>query len=346
MSIWDLLAPQQNQEHWGKTRLVPAQPTDTISGAIWLGADLGYVEFSGVTPRAGDLVLILGQPGRRLCMLNSPLEPMRTPTFSSGCVCRCPPEGGVVFYLAYPGRVANALVLDASTGALLQVVGQQELGYGVSLIGTYDAAIAVDPVAPNNLYILDDRRGFATRRSDSNPTSRRGYFGLATYVISAGHYVFSSFTQLTDPYPAPGPHDPLNPAVESDPPAIPTNCLGVVNGIPLITMKNAPARYLAVSGATVTTHTLTSGGVNSSLQLRGNIVTVKDSPAQKSNYYCIAFDGANYMLVQFASATDTITKTINLPYIAPAIPVALASVCNRLIVLNSSTPTLGAGPLS
>lgn len=340
MNLLQRLTPLARPEPLVQHRVLPSQPLNLPPGRIFAGVDLGLVEFEGERPQPGDVVVILKDGGTTFCRSEQSLKGFTTPTFSTGCNCKCPSNGGVAFYLAYDSFAAYVLAIDATTGTLLQVVAQNELGYGASLANAQAASLAVDNAAPYNLYVLDDRRGLATPQTDSSPTVRRGYMGVATYGLVSGQYQFNRYDRITDPY-VPGPHDPINPSVEPDPPGIPLNCLSVVGGVPLVTMAKAPARYLSLSGGVYTTHTLTQNGSPASLRLVGNIITVPDQPANKNNRYVLATDGSSYSLLQF-NMSDAITKTVALTSTSPAVPKQLASVCNRLLVLNATLDTFGS----
>ena len=343
MNLLQRLTPLARPETMVSHRILPAQPANLPPGRIFAGVDLGLVEFDGPRPQPGDLVVILKEGGTTLCRSEQTVKGFTMPTFSSPCSCRCPANNGVAFYLAYDSVAAYVLAIDATTGTLLQVIAQNELGYGASLATSQAASLAVDNTAPYHLYVLDDRRGLATPQTDSSPTVRRGYMGIATYTVVSGQYQFNRYDGITDPY-VPGPHDPINPSVEPDPPGVPLNCLSVVAGVPLVTMAKAPARYLSLTGGTFTTHTLTQNGSPSSLRLVGNIITVPDQPANKNNRYVLATDGSSYSLLQF-NTSDAITKTVALTSTSPAVPKQLGSVCNRLLVLNASLDTFESSVL-
>lgn len=323
-------------------RILPAQPSGTPSGAVYCGIDLSFLPYDGPQPQPGDVVIVMEERGRKFVRsqqaVNTHVPALTSPTFSPGCRCKCLGITGLSFYLTAVRSVTHVLAVDAASGNLSQLIGRNELGYGVSNASTNAAALAVDSAAPHDLYVLDDRRGFETFRTDASPTAKRGYFGVARFIVSGGQYQFASYTPLLDPY-TPGPHDPINPTTEPDPPAIPGNCLGIPDGIPLITMQKAPARYLAVAAGVVTSHTLNSSIAN--LALWGNIVRITDLPAKKARRYCIGLDGTDHYLLEFDPTTDTVSRFFTLTPNAGAVPKQLAVACNRLLILYGTLDTFG-----
>lgn len=313
------------------TVLLPPQPPGVPAGKLFLGDGLGYAPHTGERPAAGDLVVVLAGENRRVALAGTSAPPLREPVFPfSECKCKCPGTNGGIFYLSFAENTPVIQAFDADTGTLQQLFGQQDLGYGAGAIVV--GSLAVDPEPPHNVYVLDDPRAYFTVLTDLTPTVRRAYFGIATYAVSAGAYVFSSFAELTDPY-TPGPHDPLNPSIEPDPPAIPGNCLSVLGGLPVVTMLNAPARYLSLDGGIYTTHTLTLNGSPYASHLRANIVTVKDKPANRNLAYVLATDdtGSAFELLEFDPGSDVISRRVALNL--PAKAKQLASVCNRIMIL-------------
>lgn len=329
MSLFDHLLPPRPDDR-SEMRVLPAQPDGGQLGSVFVGSDFGWLTFSGGRPRAGDIVTILNTAtGRHVLIANDP-QPFREPIHAGECLCKCPGSDGLAFYAAFVDLTTQVIAIDTA-GLFRQVFGQRELGYGVGLIFGQFVSIAVDPSAPHDVWVLDDRRSFGTRQTDDSPHVRRGYFTLCRFSIVAGLYTFQSGKSLTDPYQPVG-NALLNPGSEPDPPAIPTNCVSVVEGVPYVSMLKAPARYLKLAGGVLTSHTLTQAGNPYPMGLRGNIVTVPDKPAAKTNRYAIASDGTNYNVIQFTTA-DVVTRVIPL---ALDRPVQLATVCNRLTVLSTT----------
>lgn len=325
------------EEPFVRQRVVPLQPGVVTPGRVYMGSDLGEVEYTGEKPRPGDLAMITGTTARKIAHTGQQVASFREPLFAGGCRCRCPGPGGLVFYLSFARQTATVHVINGTTGELLRLVGRKELGYS-GTGSTYSAAVAVDPEPPHNLYVMDDRRLYTRVRTNDDPDLARGYFGVATFVVSGGEYVFSAWNPLDDPV------DPLIsiPPVETDPPAIPGNCLSVIDGLPLVTMRESPARYQSLSGGIFTMHTLTLNGSPYVKKLRGNIVSVEDRPARRNDRFVIATtDDATFELVQFNGLTDEIRTVI--PVEIPATARQLATVCNRLILLSATLNTFNSG---
>lgn len=310
-----------------RQKRLPAQPTDVPAGHVWAGTGDGLIPYTGIRPLPGDLIAIVGRPGRRY--VTSPLahEPMRWPTFIQGCRCRCAADVGIVLFSTTCQSTVNLIGLDLATGAVLQFFGMNELGAFGGIFNTaYQVVpVAIDPESPFDLWAVDDRRFWSTRRLDTQPTAVRGYFTLVRYALSGGEYAPIAYLDLVDPGRVG--------FVENDPPAMETNFLAVIDGLPLITMQNAPARYLSVSGTTITTRTLTQDGVDYSRGLRGPIVTVPDRPASARRRYVIGTDGTDFELIEF-DTDDAVTRVLPLPDVLyPFHPIGY---CNRILVLNGS----------
>lgn len=333
MNPFEFLAAKHEPELWARDRLVPAQPTDTPPEKLFVGSDIGYIDYMGVKPQPGDLVAIVGQHGQRAAFLQSPLHAMHTPTFSGGCLCRCPASGGIAFYMQSSCRNSVILALDATTGAVLQVFGLGDLWYG--------RGIAVDNNTPFNLYVLDDRRILHKPILTTALTPTRGYFTVVTFSISSGQYHATTYTDMADPLPPPA--SPAGfPGIgietqDQDPPGFTRQSLSIIQGVLHLTMYKAPARFLTMSGGVFTTVSLTSGGSPVNLGLRGQIVTISDQPANKLNRYCIATDGTNYFVLQFNEA-GVVTAQLSID--AEPQPAQLATVCNQMLILSTDTTTL------
>jgi hypothetical protein len=336
VSLFDrLTAPddQRDVQPIAHERVVPSQPIGTEPGKVFVGSDLGEVDYSGEPPQAGDLITILGRPGRQMAITGQSVPSLTTPTWSPGCRCNCPTAGGVAFYMQSAARNSAILAMDGSTGLLLQLFGLADLWFG--------RGIAVDPQAPYHLYVLDDRRVLDKLQTEANNTPTRGYFTIVTFALSGGQYVATNYLDLTDPFPTPAivadfPGIGLE-SQDRDPPNFTTQGLAVIEGDLILTMHNAPARYIAITNGVAVTHTLTQNSVPLAMGLRGQIVTLSQQPAKKSNRYAIATDGVNYQLVEFNSS-DVVSRTFDLEAFPP--PAQLASVCNRLLLLSTSTITL------
>ncbi len=225
------------------------------------------------------------------------------------------------------------MAVDVSTSALVQLFGLGDLWLG--------RGIAVDNVAPFNLYVLDDRRILDKNVTVANPTPTRGYFTVVTFTVVGGQYVATAYADMSDPFPTPASPSDFPPigieSQDTDPPNFTHQGLSVIGGVPHLTMHNAPARYLTLAGGVFTTHNLTLGGVNLNLGLRGQIVTIPNQPANKNNRYAIATDGSAYFLLQF-TASGVVTKQVAID--ANPTPAQLATICNRLLLLSTNTATL------
>lgn len=318
-------------------RILPAQPSGTPVGAVYCGVDLGNLPYAGLQPQPGDVVIVMEERGRKFVRsqqaVNTHVPALTAPTFNPGCVCKCPAGSGIAFYMQSSARNSFIMAIDALTGALVQVFGLGDLWYG--------RGIAVDNSAPYDLYVLDDRRILKKIITTTAPNPTRGYFTLVKFVVSGGQYVVSTYTDLVDPFPTPASVADF-PGIgfenqDQDPPNFTRQGLSVIDGLPHLTLYDAPARFFTFSGATITTVSLTQNGAAVNLGLRGQIVTIPDRPAKKGNRYCIATDGASYQLLQFTAA-GLVTAT--LPLDAEPQPAQLATVCNQLLVLSTDTTTL------
>jgi len=344
MSLFDLLTdpdPSRLEQPFCRQRTVPAQPAGVPPGKVYLGSDIGEIDYTGEKPQPGDQVLITGPTARRTVHTGQRVPPLTNPVFSGGCLCKCPGLNGVAFYMGSVGRASAILAIDTQTGGLSAVFGMSDLLFG--------RGIAIDPLTPYNLYVLDDRRILREKTVVGTPVPARGYFTLVTFELSAGAYGASAYHNLTDPFPLPSSIvDYPGITVETqdtDPPNFNTQCLSVIDHIPYLTLYNTPARYLTLNGGTFTTHTLQLDGSPYSKGLRGQIVTVPNRPAAHNRRYAIATDGVDYEIVQFTEA-DEITHVYTLSN--DPIPRQLAAVCNQLLALHGNTsplfPTFEAVP--
>lgn len=310
-----------------RLRRLPAQPGDVPAGYVWVGPEEGYMPYVGVRPQPGDLIAIVGNGARGY--VTSPMagEAMRWPTFVQGCRCTCPGTAGIVVYSTTCRSVVNLIALDATTGNVLQFFGMNELGgIGGNFNGRFQViAAALDPTAPYDLYVMDDRRFWNQRQLDSHLSPHRGYFTLVRFALSGGQYVAAEYVDLLDPGSVG--------FTENDPPALETNFLSVVAGVPLVTLENAPARYLSISGGVATTHALAQGGGDVALGLRGPIVTVPQRPGRSSRRYVVGTNGTDFTLIEFSNE-DVVTRTLTLSDLSfPYHPIGF---CNRLLILNGS----------
>lgn len=330
-----LLPTAPEQPPLVRQRRLPAQPAEVPPGYVWVGADDGLVPYSGVKPRPGDLIGIVGSGTRRFVMSPLAKEPLRWPTFPQGCRCRCPARAGTAFFLSKAGLVANLLAIDADTGDLLQVFGMADLGFFSQILAGMGPSIACDDANPFDLYVLDDLRTHATWRTDAEPLNARRYFVLVHYTFTGGQYEPSSRYDLIDPYVRGSESDPLTllPAQEPNSPAVPGNCLSVMDGVAHITLRDAPPRYLSIEDDAETEHALT-GDVDSGMALLGNIVRVHDKPGRAAERYVLATDvDTNEFELWRFNASDVVTKRVALGSYVGLAPVQLAVSCNQIYVL-------------
>ncbi len=326
------------QPDFVQLRRVPIQPPETPLDRVWLGAELGYVLFSGDKPRPSDVVTVIGtSPNQIATCVGSP--PQRDPLFAGACKCKCPANVGVAFLASAVQRATPIMAYDQD-GNLLQVFG------GVNAY--YPRGIAVDNTSPYDLYLLDDRRTLSTVSNSFRTEFTRDYFWVVRFSISGGQYVYASQTALTDPNPRltsetlPSLYRPWE---EDDPPEFVRNGLSVVGGTLFLTMYKSPARVLEYTGSSFVTRNITLNGVNYTKALRGQIVTVPDRPARSVQRYVCAVTAnvsggavtiSNPELLALNSDWE-IQNRINLNGVL-SYPNQLASVCNRLFVLDSNEP--------
>src|SRR5579872_1955012 len=319
-----LLGDGPGDEPRARQRLLPSQPEGTDPNRVYVGSDMGEIAYSGEKPQAGDMITIIGQAARLVAL--SPQTPgLSMPLFSNPCSCKCPGNSGVAFYMQSACRNSVIVALDALTGAVLQVFGLGDLWYG--------RGIAVDSASPHNLYVLDDRRVLTKPILTTALTPTRGYFTLVAFTLSGGQYHATAYTDLTDPLPPPAGITGF-PGIafetqDQDPPGFTRQSLSVIQGTLHLTMYNAPARFMTLSGGVVTPVTLSQNGVSVNMGLRGQIVAISDSPARRTNRYCIATDGVNYFVLEF-NETGVVTKQLALD--AEPQPAQLATVCNQMLV--------------
>ena len=242
-------------------------------------------------------------------------------------------------------RLSHVVAIKAPEATVYSLFGQAET---VDIRG-----IAVDSEAPNTLYVLDDRRSLSNKVTNASPSQvilADSYYTVVEYTLTAGVYAASNTYVMTNPG-LPGniifTLDPVEEIIlnQLDPPSIyPGNPLSVVKGLLHITMNRAPARYQRLEGGILVTHTLTLGGTPYAKGLRGHIINVRDKPANRALRYCISwagdinFDnakpGAAFEVLEFNEA-DEITRRVTDAEILS--PFQLTSVCNRLVVLNSTS---------
>lgn len=319
---------------FAQLRRVPIQPVGLPLGRVYLGAELGFAQYSGQPPKPGDVVLVVGAPGSYVA-LPQERPPQRNPLFAPPtCRCRCPASGGLALYASSVARNTVVQVVDATTATVLQSLGLTNIWFGRGL--------AVGSVAPHDLYVLDDRRALRTIITQAAPTQQRSYFFAARFTLAGGQYSLAATTALTDPLPTPA--DPIDfpfldtEVADQDPPNFTTNGLSVAGGQLHVTLFKPPARYLRLEGSTLVSHALTLGGASYAKGLRGNVVAAPpDKPAPRDRRYALARDASTgaYELVEF-DASDAITQVFTID--ASPTPRQLATVCNRLLVLCSSQP--------
>lgn len=331
---------------FARERRVPAQPDGLVPGKVYLGSDLGLVDYSGAMPLPGDLVTVLVSGGKRICFSAQPVPSLREPVFSQFCRCKCPTTNGTIVW-ANPIETGPYLVIMDQDGSFQQTLNPPQL-YRV-------AGVAVDPSPPHHLYVLDDRTRLGNFVTDTSPSTQIA--GVSTYVLhtftnSGASYSWSSEVEMPDP------GLPASPFFISelgwvtggsgiqgltDPPATyPTNCMSVIGGLLYITMSMRPARYLTWDGAAFTTHHLQQNSANFNFGLRGMVLTGLDRPGKSTSKFVLSWagfdgfsdDGCNdYTVLEF-DANDNILRVLSST--AFQSPVALMLVCNKLVVLNSN----------
>jgi hypothetical protein len=325
-------------------RKVPSQPASVTPGKVYMGSDIGEIDYQGDRPRPGDLVMIVGDKARKFAETGAAVPSMRAPTFGKDCRCKCLTVDGQVFWANPLSNTPMILVLD-DDGTLRQVVKGSQL-FKI-------AGIAVDAESPFNMYVLDDRTLLENQITDATPdtqTAGKSTYCLHTYTFAGGAYSWSSVIEMADPGLPASPFffdervwvtdNNTNGQLEDPPAAWPANCMTVINGLLYITKSIRPARYMTFNGASFTTHNLTEGGSNLNLGLRGQIVKGLDKPGKAALFYVLAWhgadrfseDGSGYEIVQF-TADDVVTKRLSVTSLAS--PTQLMIVCNRLVVLNT-----------
>jgi hypothetical protein len=333
LSLIDAFTPKLPQSQpFVRTRRVPSQPA-AIAGKVYLGSDIGFVDYQGPKPRAGDLVHVTGSPGHYVATSGQAVPPITQPTFSPGaCECKCASAAGVAFHLSSVRRTSCIVAVDVETGTVLQLFGLGDLMWGRGL--------GVDSKSPYSLYVLEDRRMLtANSGTITEPNTPREYFTVVKYVLSGSQYQRNSYAYLTDPSP-----DTLSSQSialetnEANPPNFTRNGLSVFNDVAWLTMYTSPARILKIANATITTLNLIQNGDNYSKGLRGNVVSVSDKPAKATNFYVIAANSGNteFELLQFNELGE-ISNILSLP--SDPEPAQLASACNRLFVLLTDSKT-------
>lgn len=335
-----------------KKRILPSQPTNTPSSKVYVGSDLGFLQWTGQKPRAGDMVVITGQGADLMVTTGQSGSPQRNPTFSGvPCVCKCPRPAGTVAILTRASSVNQCLIIDGSTSLLLQIVGQDDLGYSDINAQSEGPSVAYDDEEPFDLYILDDLRLYKPWTNDQNPQSLltgRRYLRLNHYTIVGAQYEILSRFDITDPY-TPTLAEPVAPLSEPDLPCIGVggNCLSVLAGIPHITMFNPPARYIQINGALQTILTLTRNGDPYDFRLASNIIRVTQSPGKESERYVLSTDitGITWNLLKFNSNNEIkgIVPLGDFPLIATVkeYPVQLIVSCNQIFAIVGRPPQGG-----
>jgi hypothetical protein len=356
--IWE---GQPRVEPLARTRTLPSQPADTPANKIYGGVDLGFIDWSGEKPVAGDQVIILADGARKVALSGSNVPAMRAPTFGGSCKCNCKGTAGTIFW-GNPIQTGPYLLIMDPTGVIKQALNPSQI-YRI-------AGIAVDSASPYTLYVLDDRTRLDNFRTDASPDDQiagTSTYALHTFTQSGGTYSWASVTEMADPGLSSEPfffseidwvtNSAADGQLDDPPAAYPTNCMSVINGLLYITMSIRPAHYLTFSGGAFTTHNLTLGGTNYNKGLRGMILTGLEKPGKAVLRYVLAWwgygghaaDGSGgYEILQFNEANE-ITKRLS-DDTAMKSPTALVIVCNRLLVLNSNwygrTESGGSGDLN
>jgi len=362
MNIFEVIwKGKPRSEPLARTRRIPSQPAATPADKLYVGADIGYVDWEGEKPLAGDEVVIVKEGARQVAMAGQNVGQMRAPTFGNLCNCKCASATGTIYW-CNPIQTGPYIVIMDSTGAIQQTLNPPEL-FRI-------AGVAVNPESPYTMYVLDDRTKLENFRTDASTEEQIA--GVSTYVLhtftqSGGSYSWSSLVEMADPGLPANPffvneldwvtESAANGQLDDPPAAYPTNCMSVIDGVLHITMSIRPAHYLTFNGATFTTHNLVIGATNYNKGLRGMIVTGLAKPGKAVLKYVLAWDGydgrnedgiGGYEILQF-NDSDQITRRLTND-IALQSPTALAIVCNRLLVLNTDfygrTEDGGSGSLN
>lgn len=299
-------------------RRVPIQPPGLPLGRIYLGTELGFASFSGSAPQPGDLVLVMGDSANRVA-LPQERPPPRNPIFSpDACRCTCPAEttGGLVFYLNSINWTPTLLVLKGADGSLVHRSLLPEV-----LVGE---GIAVDPVPPHNLYVLDARERYTNLVTDLQPAERlatKNYWTLLTYALSGGAYALASVNVL------PGGTGTFG-GGDGPPLSDVANPLAVVDGEVWITRVGSPARFFRFSAGTFTSLTLQRDGAPYAAQPVGPVVMVPDKPASRT----LRFVAIQSLAIASFTLEGEVQEVLEVP---DAFAVSgLAVVCNRLLMMD------------
>jgi len=317
MSLIDDLTPKlPKPQPFVRTRRVPVQP-GSVPGKVYLGSDIGFVDYQGPKPRPGDLAHVTGTPGRFVATSGQALPSLVQPIFSGeACKCKCPAStnGGQIFFQTQCQFCPNLIVVDGRTGAIALFDTPADV--------VWPAGIGVDRSAPYDLFVLDDRT--ATRQIEADGITRDdptiNWFTLLKYSLSGGTYSLAAAKVL------PGGEDDDEPGWES------SNALAVFNGVCWITMNDSPAHILKWSGGDVTTINLTLADEPYNGGLIGQVVRVADKPGRRDKFFVIGFR-ADVELLQFNSdgAISSVLTLTDMEF-----PRALVTVCNRLYVVQAS----------
>lgn len=326
-------------------RKVPSQPVSVTPGKVYMGSDIGEIDYQGNRPRPGDIVMVIGDKARKVAETGAAVPSMRMPTFGKDCRCKCQTVQGQVFWANPLSNVPMIVILD-DDGTFRQVISGSQL-FKI-------AGIAVDPETPFNMYVLDDRTLLENQISDATPdtqTPGKSTYCLHTYTLAGGAYSWSSVVEMDDPGLPPEPFffdervwvtdDNADGQLEDPPAAWPANCMNVIGGLLYITMSMLPARYLTWNGTSFTTHNLTEAGSDLSRGLRGQVVKGLEKPGKAALFYVLSWvghdrfseDGSGYEIVQFTE-DDLITKRLSVTSLGS--PTQLMIVCNRIVVLNTN----------
>jgi len=347
-NLFELLWKNKRRpEPLARMRLLPSQPANTPSDKIYGGVEVGFIDFNGEKPVAGEQIVILQEHGRRVALTGQQAAPFTAPTFATPCRCNCAGTAGTVFWGNVIQTGPYILVMDP-TGAIQQAINPPEL-YRI-------AGIAVDPETPYSMYVLDDRTRLNNFRTDASPNDQVAgvsTYALHTFTQAGGVWSWSSVVEMADPGLPTTPFfvseidwvttNAASGQLDDPPAAYPTNCMSVIDGVLYITLSLRPARYLTFSGGVFTTHNLTFAGVNLDKGLRGMIVTGLARPGKSALRYVLAwwgYDGfaedgsGGYELLQFTDA-NVITKRLSDDNTLKS-PTAIAIVCNRVLILNTN----------
>lgn len=319
MALIDHFGPPKKrpgQPDFVQMRRVPIQPPETPLDRVWLGSELGFLQYSGDRPRPSDVVTIVGQsPNQIVIAVGSP--PQRDPLFvEQGCKCKCA-NGGLIFYLTPVIFTTNLIVIDGITGDIVYRSLLPEVLNG--------QGIAVDPIAPYNLYILDNRSTYQNLLTDTQPQpflASKNYFTLVTYTLSGNSYSFSRADVLPGGTNngSPGDQPPWN---------IYATALSVINGTVWISRTGQPARFFKWDGSAFTTVTLMQNDATVADQVLGPVIQVADKPVPKTSLF-VATQGNQILRFNEAGIVSESLVVTGATRIS-----GLVTSCNRIIAMET-----------